>query len=300
MDFAHNETEKKLKKLEKEIDALYRQALREIKVELEKYPSWDRILSIKDKKERLRKAKRRSDFQQLISKIAQIIQSKNKIADDMIQERIIEIFILNYEWEAYNIEKNSLINLFFTVYTFEVVKKMLNKKIPIFTKIAYKHSKDIKPILSDLKREIYQAVKKGYSINEISKVVSKVTGKNSFNSRRIARTETTRIQNSGRLSAIEHGINKGLKLKKQWISTIDSRTRDNHLDLNLKIVNVDEEFGFGLRYPGDPKASAKEVCNCRCTMVSIFDGLEPEANELEMDAKLRELTFKEWKRRNKN
>ena len=300
MDFAHNETEKKLKKLEKEIDALYRQALREIKVELENYPSWDRILSIKDKKERLRKAKRRSDFQLLIKHISIIIQNKNKLAIAIIEDRIIDIYNLNYEWEAYNIEKNSLYDLNYTLYSKEAIIELLKETTPIFTKIAFKHAKDIDNIIRDLKRELGVAIIKGDSINNITKRVAKVTGKNSFNSRRIARTETTRIQNSGRMNAIVYGQDMGLELRKQWISTIDSHTRDRHLHLNLKIVPMDKEFETNLKYPGDPNASAEQTINCRCTMVSVLNNIKPTLKEKQLDATLANLTFNEWRKRREN
>ena len=297
MDQGKKETEKLLNKLEKEINIIYKQAIRELREELKKYPNFDRILSIKDKNERLRMAKRRSDFQILIKKLAKILQLKNEVAIGLIQDRMIDIFMLNYDYEAYNLEKTSMFNLSFTLYSKEAIKKLLLEETPVFTKMAYKGAKDLDTIIRDLRRELTVAILKGDSIVKIAKRIDKVTNKNNYGSIRIARTETTRIENSGRLDAIKHGEDMGLELKKQWISVIDSRTRDRHLHLNMKTVDIDKSFAYGLKYPGDPHAPANQTINCRCTMVSVFEGVKPTSKELELDTSLRDLTFKEWRKR---
>lgn len=300
MDEGKKLTQKLLDELEKDIKRLYMQASKEIMQELEKYPEWKTILSIKDKKKRLRMAKRRSDYQQLLNHLAKVIQNKNKIAIGLIQDKMIDIYGLNFNWEAYNLEKTSGFDLSFILYSREAIKKLLLNETPVFTKMAYKGAKDIDEILRDLKRELGVSILKGETILQIAKRIDKVTNKNNNGSIRISRTECTRLENSGRLEAIEHAQKMGLQLKKQWISTIDRRTRDRHLELNMKSVDVDKSFAYGLKYPGDPSAPANQTINCRCTMVSNFVGVKSTAYELELDESLRKLTFKEWERRNKN
>lgn len=70
------------------------------------------------------------------------------------------------------------------------------------------------------------------------------------------------------------GLDKGAKgLRKQWIATMDSRTRASHLAAHGQTVGVGEDFvvdGERLAHPGDPGASASQVVNCRCRVVAVL------------------------------
>jgi uncharacterized protein with gpF-like domain len=82
----------------------------------------------------------------------------------------------------------------------------------------------------------------------------------------IARTETHAAANAG---ANDAAVETGLRLKKEWISVNDGRTRSAHSSANGKVVGMDEGFivnGEKLRFPGDPNGSAANVINCRCAL----------------------------------
>ena len=64
----------------------------------------------------------------------------------------------------------------------------------------------------------------------------------------------------------------GLKLKKEWVSAKNERTRVPHKQANGQIVNIDEPFmvdGERLMTPGDPSGSAGNIINCRCASVYL-------------------------------
>ena len=61
----------------------------------------------------------------------------------------------------------------------------------------------------------------------------------------------------------------GIKIQKEWVASIDSRTRDSHADLDGKRVDTDDYFKPGLFAPGEGNDPA-EVINCRCTTVVYF------------------------------
>lgn len=55
---------------------------------------------------------------------------------------------------------------------------------------------------------------------------------------------------------------------KKWVTMEDELVRPTHVECgNAKPVPIDGLFPNGLRFPGDPKGPAEEVCNCRCWLV---------------------------------
>jgi hypothetical protein len=90
----------------------------------------------------------------------------------------------------------------------------------------------------------------------------------------IARTETipalNRAQKESTQQAIQSGQLNADQVKKVWVSTNDSRTRDTHASMDRQEVGINELFtspsGAHLEYPGDANAPASEVIKCRCKM----------------------------------
>jgi HK97 family phage portal protein len=86
----------------------------------------------------------------------------------------------------------------------------------------------------------------------------------------IARTEVGTAVNGGQ----EEGWRQsGVVGGKRWLSAIDDRTRPDHVAAHDQAVAMDEPFTVGGEqgmYPGD-FPSARNVVNCRCTMVPISD-----------------------------
>ena len=91
----------------------------------------------------------------------------------------------------------------------------------------------------------------------------------------IARTEKGASVNVGQVSTYKAtGIEK-----KEWISTLDDRTRESHLmmdgviadiDATFEVVNETEGGVDNMQYPLDPNGSAGNVCGCRCTIAPVI------------------------------
>ena len=91
----------------------------------------------------------------------------------------------------------------------------------------------------------------------------------------IARTEAGSSVNVGQLATYKAtGIER-----KEWLSTLDDRTRESHLQMDGVIANIDDTFEVenlteggidNMLYPLDPNGSAGNVCNCRCTIAPII------------------------------
>jgi uncharacterized protein with gpF-like domain len=59
----------------------------------------------------------------------------------------------------------------------------------------------------------------------------------------------------------------GLKLKKRWVSLIDSRSRPEHAAIDGQERGLNDAYdvaGTKMSHPGDPNGGAGNVCNCRC------------------------------------
>ena len=92
---------------------------------------------------------------------------------------------------------------------------------------------------------------------------------------RSARTIVTGAENKGRMDSYHKAEEDGIILEKQWLSAVDSRTRDWHIELNGKTKPIDEPFENSIgeiMFPGDPSADGANVYNCRCTLVSVVKG----------------------------
>ena len=86
---------------------------------------------------------------------------------------------------------------------------------------------------------------------------------------RIARTETTAASN---YAATVSSAVSGVYMDKVWISALDNRTREPHYLMNRVKVPLDEPFSVGgesLMFAGDPKGSAGNVINCRCSIAQV-------------------------------
>jgi len=85
----------------------------------------------------------------------------------------------------------------------------------------------------------------------------------------IARTEVTHVTN---VAAEQSAVETGLELKKIWIHTQDSRTRDAHRNVSSKPIDSKGKFlvgGFMMDKPGDPAAPIRLTINCRCIVAYI-------------------------------
>lgn len=93
---------------------------------------------------------------------------------------------------------------------------------------------------------------------------------------RIARTETMAAVNGGTLAGM--GVRAGLTgevVEKVWLATHDRRTRQDHRAADGQRVAHDAPFLVGgerLAFPGDPNGPARQVVNCRCTLLDVLAG----------------------------
>jgi uncharacterized protein YbjQ (UPF0145 family) len=91
----------------------------------------------------------------------------------------------------------------------------------------------------------------------------------------IGRTEAMRAVNQGNEEAYRQAIASGeidaADLRREWRTRLDGRERRTHMFLNEQVRGWGETWiteNGELRYPGDPRAPAKETVNCRCALLT--------------------------------
>jgi HK97 family phage portal protein len=111
-----------------------------------------------------------------------------------------------------------------------------------------------------LKDTLAEGLKEGEGIAEMTARVQDIYAEmTDWRAEMIARTEATFANNKGTLEGFKQS---GVANAKEWIATLDDRTRDEHLDLNGDIVGLEEKFDNGLEFP--------QEINCRCVIAPAF------------------------------
>ena len=110
--------------------------------------------------------------------------------------------------------------------------------------------------------------------NELARKINVQLGGQSLNRAKIiARTEVLKASSWAQQRA---ALSTGKKLEKEWVSQRDILVREAHQILDNQRVPADSFYlynGIKLDFPGDPKAPADLVVNCRCTeaFVEVID-----------------------------
>lgn len=289
-DKAHVETDKRLAGMERHISAIYSRANKEL---TEKADAYLKRFEIQDKakrklvddgkmseeeykKWRINKIMTGNHWTAMKEQTAQSLLHANMIAQDYINGCLPEIYALNYN------AASSGISDVIKGYSFELVDASTVKNLATSdeTLLPYKHvdgKKDVRWNTKKVNAEVLQGIIQGESIPEIAKRLRTATEMNKDSAIRNARTTITSAENKGRMDSYERAKKMGIKMKKQWLAALDSRTRDAHRELDGVEQDVDKPFKSllgDIMYPGDPSARPANVYNCRCTLVSNIIGFE--------------------------
>jgi hypothetical protein len=125
------------------------------------------------------------------------------------------------------------------------------------------------------------------------------------NALRVVRTESTRNRTEGFNAAWDSMKESGLPVKKQWIATMDNRTRtfakkDKFDHMKLDGLESDEkgmfDVGQGIGLVAGPGLSgvAGFDINCRCAVGTFFDDEGPRMTRAQLDAE-----WEAWSAKNK-
>ena len=280
-DYAHTETDKRIEEIEKRLQAEYRQAYKETKGKLEKYLS-DFARKDEAKRKLVDEGKlSQADYQKwrtnqmltgqrwtkMVDTLAKDMNRTNQIAADIISGQLPPTFALNANYAAYGIENGFRTDYGFTLYDQEPVNRLVAENPDLLPAPSVDIPADIRWNKQKITSNITQAVLQGKSIPEIAKAMETVVGMNKASATRNARTAMTGAQNAGRQATYDRAKAMGIKVKKEWVATLDGRTRHSHGKADGQQVELDGKFEVGrakMRYPGDVQnGTPEEIYNCR-------------------------------------
>lgn len=321
-DYAHKLTDAQLAKLEQRIAKLYKEAADEltdtVKAYFEQFEKRDAAMKEKldageiteqqYKQWRLAQMGRGKRFEALRDKVAERYTDANATAVAYVNDATPGIYSLNRNYAAYKIEQVSS-KADFTLWDEQTVKRLIVEQpdlMPYYPpKRALKRGIDLKYGKQQITASVTSSILQGKGIGKIADdLQSRMQDMSRASAIRTARTAITAAQNAGRLDTYRAAQDMGIKLKKQWLATLDNRTRHAHAMLDGQTVDIDKPFkvdGYEIMYPGDSSAPGYLVYNCRCTQVSVLDDVDtsggmrrardPETGESVL---VKDMTYAEW------
>lgn len=229
-----------------------------------------------------------------LGQVSQAMTEANRVAMAALNGKLPEVYAENANYAAFSICKETGAAVAFDLVDPDTVGHMLTAGAALLPAVDV--AKDVAWNRKLVSSQLTQGVLLGESIPKIARRVQNVTGSNIATAMRTARTAVTGAECAGRMASYERAKGMGIKLKKEWVSTLDNRTRHSHRQLDGERIDNDEKakFSNGCRYPGDPTARYVEICNCRCTVVAAVEGFETD--DAERWSKLpKGMTYEEWK-----
>lgn len=318
MDYGTRQTDLAVRRTEWRLSRVYHQAARDIE---EKMDAWQKAHEKREAKYRqqVRDGKlTQADFdawmrgqvfqgqqwQARKAQIQEVLLNADRAAAQIVNEGKLGVFAANANYMGYELERGAGVNTGFSLYDEQTVARLIKSDPQILPKAApgvqkdkaYSHYNKL------LNISVTNGIIQGESIKEIARRIARETGEKTYSSAvRNARTAYTGAQNAGRIEGLHQAQRLGINVKKQWMATLDSHTRDAHAELDGQVRDVDDPFevdGYTIDYPGDPTAEGKLVYNCRCTLVYVYPDYPSDMQRRAADTSevVGDMTYREWEK----
>lgn len=313
-DYGVNYTDAELKKFEKKINTVYKQAEMDIKKKMKDFNAKYKIKEAKYlqqlhdgqitqeqfdswKKGQVFQGKQ---WQAKKDQIADTLLNANKISANIMNGQMTNIFAVNASFMSYSLENKVGVNFGFGVYDSATISNLLKNEPNILPKYQIKGVKDTAWNKKKVNRQVTLGIIEGESLDKIADRLGTTLGvQNKKAMLTQARTAMTSAQNAGREFSLQSAKDLGINVQKEWMCTLDGRTRDWHRMLDGQKQPLDKPFevdGLKIKFPGDPEAVPGMVYNCRCTMVGdIVDYPSTYDRYDNIDGvPIKNMTYQEW------
>lgn len=309
-DYGHKETDKRLAVMEKRIAKVYADTLAEAKDKLSAVLAEFRELDEKKaqavadgnlskktytawRQELLGKEKHLRD---MIDVLTEDFTNADKIAMKIVNGEAKDVYALNANFAAYDIEKKANANLSWTLYDHSTVERLIREEPNLLPLPSVDVPVDKRWNQKHITAAINRGILLGDPIQDIAKRLVTVASMDLNAAVRSARTATTAAECAGRIDTYKYAQSIGIEMQQEWVATLDDRTRHEHRILDGQRVDIGEAFevdGASIRYPGDPQAPGYLIYNCRCTLVSAVKGIDQ--SDAPRASKLGGVSYEDWK-----
>lgn len=294
MDYAHKKTDAELAKLEKKISKLYSEASQELGKTIDEYFAKfkQRDLDMKKlvdagemsesdyRQWRLTQIGRGERFKALQNTLAERLADTRETALQYVNDVTPGVYALNRNFANYAIDQQ-VGGVGFNLFDEATVRRLFvdnPRTMPNYPRErALQRGIDLAYSKKRINAATTSGILQGKSVEKIAtELQQSVFGENRAAAIRAARTAMTSAQNGGRQDSYDAAKEMGIELEKEWIATLDDRTRHEHQDADGQIVPQDGDFivdGVKMRFPGDSEAPGYLVYNCRCTVASRVKGV---------------------------
>lgn len=237
-------------------------------------------------------------YASVLEQVAWGYEHANEVAMAALEGRLPEVYAENANWAAYSVCEATGAAIPFDMVSADAVQRMLAGGEELFPVPSVNSAKDVLWNRKLMASQLAQGLLLGESMQKIAARVQSVTDSNWATALRTARTTVTAAENAGRVDSYRRANDMGIPVKKQWVATLDGRTRHSHRQLDGEAVADGEEFSNGCRFPGDPEAAYAETMNCRCTLVASIEGFERDLSDMTQRwGRLPEgMTYEQWKK----
>ena len=279
-DAAHLQTDKELAKLEKRIAKIYKEAAKDLQSTIDdyfaKFAKRDEkqkarleageITEQEYKQWRLAQMGRGERFKALQKRVAERYTKANQTAVSYVNDATPGIYSLNRNYAAYTIESVAG-DVGFDLWDEQTVRRLIVENpevMPYYPpEKALKRGIDLAYGKKQISASVTSSILQGKSIPKIAKdLQTRIPDMNKSSAIRTARTAVTGAQNAGRMDSYVAAEKMGIKVRKEWLATLDGRTRHSHAMLDGEQVDNEKKFSNGCMFPGDPNGPAAEVYNC--------------------------------------
>lgn len=315
-DAGHAYADDRIAELESRFRAVYSQAEAEMRAKLDQFAAdYERKLGEFDA--RMAAAKTNDEFMALygefqdwksrqaaaeqwlrdmVASLADSVVRADQMAAAAIRDDVPRVFAENANYAIFDIESGIGMRTMFNLMDEDTARYLMSSDAPeLFPRVDM--TKDRVANSRRLTSAVTQGILQGESIPKIADRLRTVSDMGMRAAVRAARTACTAAENAGRVSSYQRAERMGIRLKQEWLATLDMRTRASHRQLDGVKVEVGGTFqteNGPLRFPADPEGPAAEVYNCRCTLVAAVEDVDQSAAD--RFSRLPDgMTYEQWK-----
>ena len=317
MNQAMKWTDKRLKDLEEKIREEFTIAEREITAKmqayLDRFAKQDAVMMQKYKNGEITKQDfiewRTNHFmmgknwQNLKETIAQDIVNTDLISAKLVNDALLDVYAYNANYAYYEMDRAMGMGsgLSFDLYDKKAVESLLSDNPDFMPHYEPKTPIAVRWNRQHIQSEMLQGILQGESIPNMAKRMQTVVGMEKNSAIRNARTYTTSVENKAKMDRYTEAEEAGIPLEKEWLATLDERTRESHREIDGTRVANDEPFILinhdgttcEMMYPADPNGDPEQVYNCRCRIVPRIKGRQYDRTG--RASKLGDMSYEEWK-----